>query len=183
MIFETLGNVELLSQARLAIFASRQSSVSVSEEALKLVDRLLTLPIALAGGWQAPLERQIFRQLATASNSINCIYYLAKNINIFKPDKLQQHLLDSNRLLIIAPQTRASRPAKPFIKQRDNLLFEQNKRICFLSIRAGGRLAGYVEWLSAHKYSLFLLDHPDNSAFDGPDLVKICAANAEQLLS
>ena len=181
-IFETLGNVELLSQNRAAVFASKSAPPEIYPQAKQLVSVLCQLPIALAGGWQAPLEKMLLKEVYDGRNKTNVIHYLAKNINTFKPDKNHRRLLGENRLLFISPGIHESRPSVRQVKDRDELVFSQISKIIFIYISKGGRLQEYFERLISFSYQVFLLDHPLNKDFLNKDVVLLNADNCRLLL-
>ncbi len=181
-LFETLGNAELLTQNRVAVFSSQSVPKKIEPDATRLFHELTNLPVAIAGGWQAPLENKLFRAEARLNAKANFIHYLAKDINTFQPNELQQKLLDAGKLLIIAPGLNQTRPTKKQVNQRDNLLFSQINKILFLYISKGGRLENYLNTLSGHNYQIFILDHPANQNCFPDDVVRINTDNAALIL-
>jgi len=180
--FETLGNVELLSQNALALFASRHTPQPIIPEAQKLFTALTRLPLALAGGWQAPLEKKLLRSIDPAA-AANYLYYLAKDINTFQPDRVQQRLLNQRKLLILSPGIHAPRPSAKEISRRDTLLFAQVRKILFFYIAPSGRLEKYFNYLLEQAFQVFLLKHPLNAHLFNSDLVLLNSENAQDLLS
>ncbi len=183
LIFETVGNVELLSQKKLAVFCSRTVPETIKPAAERLFKALVQIPLSLAGGWQAPLEKQLFNTFALNPPTGHFIYYLAKDISTFRANFLQESLLKEKRLLVIAPQLKQKRPTQKLVTARDSLLFEQVSRILFLFIEEAGRLEQYLAELSVRKYQLYILDHPLNKKFIGDDIVPLNHENAITLLS
>lgn len=180
-VFETLGNVELLSQTKVALFASKTAPAELCGQAREVFRTLLRMPITLAGGWQAPLEKSLFNMVEDRFNA-NVIYYLGRNINEFKPSAVQQLLITENKLLVIAPVLRAKRTSQYAIRKRDALIFSQVKKILFLYIQKGGQLEKYYRQLSALNYQLYLLDHQLNQSFNDEDLVFVNPDNANLIL-
>ena len=181
LIFQSKGNIELLSQRKLAVFASKDTPREIYPDAEKCFAALRQLALCLAGGWQAPLERRLFEQADTGL-AANYILYLAKDINAFRPTALQQHLLDENKLLVLSPEIKAKRASQSLVKQRDALLFSQIDSVLFLYIRPGGRLEGYLRELSARKSRLYILNHPLNRPYFGEDILPLDGDNAEEVL-
>ena len=171
-IFQTLGNVELLSQKKIAIFASKNAPEELLQSKNELFDKLLNMPIALAGGWQSPMEKSIYNCFDTNS-AANIIHYIAKDINQFIPSKKQQNLIDQNKLLIVSPELKEVRASAPAVDKRDRLIFSQNKSIFFLYIEQGGRLEKYFRELNQLNYQLFILDQPSNDAYFHDDIIRI----------
>jgi len=182
LVFETIGNVELLSQNKVAIFSSKDVSLEITSQATSLIKSISSLSIAIAGGWQAPLEKKVFSFYTKQKSPINLIYYLAKNINLFKASVLQKNLIQRDRLLVIAPQFKEKRPTHKNISMRDELLFSQINKILFLSISPGGRLENYLSKLSSKKYQLYIMEHPENEAYYAEDIVALNQNNMEMLL-
>jgi hypothetical protein len=180
-IFETLGNVELLSQQKIALFASRSAPPPIYEPALALFQELIRLPLTLVGGWQAPLEKFLFKH-SEAQQRANYIHYLSSNINQFKADDRQKELLQSDKLLVISPLLKEKRASRPSVKKRDELIFRQVKKILFLYVHPGGRLETYFRHLSEQDYLLYLLDDPLNQAFRHEDVITVSADNPAIIL-
>lgn len=183
LIFKTMGNVELLSQNKLAVFSSRKTPKTIHAAAESLFKILVQLPLSLAGGWQAPLEKKLFNTFAQSPTTAHYIYYLAKDISTFKPNPVQEALLKENRLLTIAPGLNQNRPTRKQVDARDQLLFEQVSKALFLFIEEGGRLEEYVVGLSARKYPLYILEHPLNEKYFGDDIIPLNEDNAAELLT
>lgn len=182
IIFETRGNVELLSQTRVALFSSKDGPKEIYPLAEETFDRLLRLSLSLAGGWQAPLEKHLLKR-AGNSCSANFICYLAKDINAAPVSDWQQAMLDENKLLLISPDIKQPRASVTLVEKRDALLFSQIKKIFFLHISKNGRLEKYFNELSRRRYQLYLLDHPLNAEFVTPDVILICPENVNVLIN
>ncbi len=183
LIFKTIGNVELLSRNKLAVFSSRKTPKAINSAAQALFKTLVQMPLSLAGGWQAPLEKNLFNDFAQSSTKAHFIYYLAKDISTFKPNPLQAGLIKENRLLAIAPGLSQNRPTRKQVDARDQLLFEQVPKALFLFIEKGGRLEKYLVGLSARNYPLYILDHPLNEKYFGEDIIPVNEENAALLLT
>ena len=183
LIFKTMGNVELLSQKKLAVFSSRSVPEEIIPAAEELFKTLIRMPLSLTGGWQAPLEKKLFNEFTQNPTTAHFIYYLAKDISAFKPSPLQETLITEKRLLVIAPQIKQNRPTQKLVTARDRLLFEQVSRILFLYIEEAGRLERYLSGLSARKYQLYILDHALNKKFFSEDIIPLNANNAIELLA
>jgi hypothetical protein len=181
-VFETLGNIELLSQKRAAVFASQKTPAELHGPVISFLDALKRLPIALAGGWQSPLEKKILNQINSSGSRCNIIHYLAKNINNFKPGEDQNQLVKDGRMLFISPGIQELRPSQRQINSRDELIFSQIDKILFIFIAAGGRLEEYFNRLLSASYQVFLFEHPLNKEFFNSSAVLLNEDNAELLL-
>lgn len=181
MTFETIGNVEILSQTKLAIFCSRKYSSEVESKSISLMQKIAKLPICLAGGWQAPLEKKLFKQLALHKARPHLIYYLAKNINLLRTNVLQQNLINNEQLLVVAPPIDQNRQNKKLVGERDKLIFRQVKKILFLSISDGGQLENYLKELSQKNYQIFILEDESNEKYYGSDIVVLNEDNLNLL--
>ncbi|MBD3225155.1 MAG: hypothetical protein GF313_10530 [Caldithrix sp.] len=180
--FATRGNVELLSQKKLAVFTSKNTPKTLYPFAERIFSILCRQELALAGGWQSPLEKRLFRQIPPSPRT-HCIHYLAKDINSVYLTKEQNYLLEENRLLVIAPHTKQQRISRQTIEQRDSLIFSQIKNILFLYIRTDGRLNRYFVQLLQMQYNLFVLDHPLNDSYLLDDIVALGEDNAPQIFN
>ncbi len=182
-VFETLGNIELLSQNRTAIFASKETPAELYGPVQKLFESLTQLPLALAGGWQAPLEKKLLRQISHGSNGCNIIHYLARNINNLKLNSRQSQLMNDNRLLLISPGIEDARPSRRQVNNRDELMFSQIDKVLFLFLSAGGRLEEYFNRMISLSYQVFLFDHPLNKEYFDSSVVLLNEDNIELLMS
>ncbi len=181
LVFHSKGNIELLSQNKLAVFASRETPQELFEPALAFFSELLKLHISLAGGWQSNLEKQLltlFNPRATA----NLIQYHAREINHLKLEGWQQALLNENKLLIISPETSQQRPNQGLVHKRDTLIFNHCQKVLFLYIHPGGRLQAYFDQLLKSRHQLFLFEHPANEKHLSSNVVFLNADNLEPLL-
>lgn len=182
LVFETIGNIELLSHNRIAIFCSKTFPLEAEDAAMDLVNGLSRLSLVFCGGWQAPFEKRVYRQLNRDNTSVKLIHYLAKDINTHKLSFEQQHAITRKRLLLIAPELAYGRANAKQVSARDQLIFDQNKKILFFNLADGGRLEGYLKELSASHYQLFILDHPTNYKWYGDDLIPLNPDNLDLLL-
>jgi hypothetical protein len=164
LVFNTRGNIELLSQNRLALFASQEFPEELRADLDEFFGCLLHLPLGLAGGWQSPLERQLYARFH-ASMQANVIHYFARDINQLVLTPLQSRLMEKGKLLMIAPDTGSPRVSKALVKKRDRLLFAQNRKICFLFIRPGGMLEQYFAELLQTGHAVYVFDHKVNEKF------------------
>lgn len=181
LMFETKGNVELLSQKRIAVFASKNTPAELFRAAEELFDSMSNLPLSIAGGWQAPLEKSLL-QRADSDKCANYIIYLAQNISNFKLSLFMEKVMTEKKLLIVSPGIHQARASAFEIKKRDKLIFTQIKTILFLYISPGGMLEKYFNELSQLKYHIFVLDHPLNHAFFTKDSIPVNQDNIEHLL-
>ena len=164
LIFNTRGNIELLSQNKVAVFASRQTPEAMHPDVFEFFDALRRLPIGISSGWQSPMEKLLYKRMDVRQPA-NVLHYYAMDLNTVKLSKLQENLLKEKKLLLISPETKSLRANKRLIKKRDELLFSQNKKICFLHISKGGRLEEYFNTLLQSGHAVFLLEHPLNEPF------------------
>lgn len=180
-IFQTLGNVELLSQKKMSVFASKNAPEALDPIVNGIVDKLFKLPIAFTGGWQSPLEKSIYQKF-NEKHTANIIYYIARDINQFKPSEIQQKLIDQNKLLIIAPELKENRASAMAVDKRDRLIFSQNRNILFLYIEPKGRLEKYFRELSQLNFQLYVLDNTTNRAYFHDDIIRINEDSVESLI-
>ena len=171
-VFETLGNVELLSQKKIAVFASKNAPDDLRSLIKIFFDQLFKMPVSLAGGWQSPLEKSVYAKFNWHC-SANLIHYIAKDINQYKPTEQQQNLVDHNKLLFVAPELKEIRANSAAVDKRDRLIFSQNKNILFLYIEPKGRLEKYFRELSQLNFHLYVLDHPVNKSFFYDDVIPL----------
>jgi predicted Rossmann fold nucleotide-binding protein DprA/Smf involved in DNA uptake len=180
-IFQTVGNVELLSQKKIALFASKNAPDELDPAANELADKLFQLPLAVASGWQSPLEKSVYQRFNNKCTA-NIIHYVAKDINQFKPTEKQQKWITQNKLLIISPELKEIRTSASVVDKRDRLIFSQNKKILFLYIESKGRLEKYFKELSQLNFQLYILEHPLNESYFHDDIIRFNDNSVESLL-
>jgi hypothetical protein len=159
--FETHGNIELLSQKIVAVFSSKDTPKEIYPSAEQLFEKMTDMPISMAGGWQAPLEKKLL-ETAHPAMKANIIYYTAKDLSQVKMGKSLELLDNEKKLLLVSAQSRQIRATKSDVDKRDALLFNQISQVLFLYISPNGRLEKYYNTLQESNFSLFVLDHPLN---------------------
>jgi len=180
--FESKGNIELLSQATLGVFASQKTPTDIYPSAKQLFLSLCRIPLSLSGGWQAPLEKQLL-QLAYPEMTASILYYSAKDLARIT---LSDHLntLDMfGKLLLISAESKTPRATQSDVDKRDALLFTQTDKILFLHIEHGGRLEKYYNQLLDKDFPVFILDHQLNQKFFSRGSVVINNDNCDSLLT
>jgi len=171
-IFITSGNIEILNQKKIAIFSSKLTPKELYTSIESIFKKLQNQNIAIASGWQAPLEKNLFKTIDPGDRA-NYIYYLAKDLNQTKINKVEENLLNQNKLLLISPNLQEVRITKSLVTERDELLFSQNNKILFFYISAGGRLEGYFNKLIEKQYQIYIFDHPLNYRFFTKDVTSV----------
>ncbi len=182
LVFTSRGNIEILSQNKIALFASRQTPKQMYGDILNFFKQLINLPIGLASGWQSLIEKQLYKEMNPVQKA-NVIHYFAREISQLQLSIFQQHLLGNQKLLMIAPETTSKRPNKLLIKKRDQLIFAQNKKVCFLYIQPGAKLEDYFNELHHSGHSIYLLDHELNRTFISANVVLLNKDNLEILFT
>ena len=170
--FETRGNIELLSQKNLAVFASRTTPDEIFDSAEELFNKLLYKQLAVCSGWQAPLEKRLLKKFNAMQNA-NLVFYTAKDIAAVNLDNSLEKMEQAGKLLIISSCARGERASAATVNKRDRLILQQVKRLLFLFIQPGGRLEQYFKNYNTPGYSLYLLDHPLNQPFMMENIVAI----------
>ncbi|APF20640.1 hypothetical protein Calab_1233 [Caldithrix abyssi DSM 13497] len=182
MVFHTRGNIELLSQTKVAVFASRESPAELSPAAIDLFNKLLHLPISLAGGWQSPLEKTLLK-LFRPDVQANLIHYHARELNELSLTEQQSLLLGEQKLLMIAPETAGKRANQSLVRKRDALIFSHCQKVLFFYIHPQGRLEAYFNQLQQSGHSIYLFDHPLNERFVSSHVVLLNGENLETILA
>jgi len=178
--FETKGNVELLSQNKIALFSSKNTPDEIYKPAEELFFTLCKLSISLAGGWQAPLEKSLL-DLTLSGMKANIIYYSAKDLVSIENPKLKE-LESQNKILYVSAQSRKSRVSKEDINKRDELMFKQVEAVLFLYIEPNGRLEKYFDQLINKKFPVYVLEHELNSSLSKFGAVSLNLENLKDLI-
>ncbi len=181
-VFITRGNIEILNQKKAALFTSKDTPAEIYAHIDALFGKLKNMDMAVCGGWQAPFERKLYKNIAL-NDKANYIYYLAKDINLLKLTTKEEAMVSSGKLLFIAPNIKGSRISAPLVTARDELLFAQNNKIVFFYISKGGRLEKYFRQLNPQQFQLFILDHPLNKNFITADVIALNEDNITALLN
>ena len=179
--FESKGNIELLSQTTLAVFASKNATQEIYKPAQELFLSLSELTISLCGGWQAPLEKYLLN-LASSEMKANIVYYSAKDLGQINPNAKLDSLDTDKKLLLISAQSKTNRASKNDVDKRDDLLFKQVDKVLFMYIEPGGRLEKYYNQLVEKDFPVFVLDHGLNRSFIGQGCVALNNENVNVLM-
>jgi hypothetical protein len=179
--FITRGNAELLSQKKLAVFATNAVQNLEQHQFAELFGCLKSLPLALTGGWHSFLEKILFNS-ATVNDHANYIYYLARDLNSYHFSEQQLRLMEADKLLVIARQSAQKRINRHTAGWRNRLIYSQMNGILFLYIRPEGILHACFEQLLKEGHRIFILDIPENRRFICEDTVPVQTENAAELL-
>jgi hypothetical protein len=171
-IFMTRGNIEILNQKKVALFTSRDTPQDLFPHIEALFNILRKMGAAVAGGWQAPFEKKMYKDIRPTDKS-NYIYYLAKDINQLRLSQSEENLVNNAKLLFVAPNFKGKRISKSLVTARDELLFAQNNKILFFYISRGGRLEEYYKQLNPQVFQIYILDHPVNRHFFANDVTAV----------
>ncbi|MBN2424408.1 MAG: hypothetical protein JXR46_09410 [Calditrichaceae bacterium] len=180
-IFQSRGNIELLSRDKIILLASQNPPPSIEETAVQFFRLLKKQPITMACGWQSKLEKVLFK-LAETGDKAAYIHYLARNINTFSPDAHQQKLIDHNKLLVLAPEISEDRPVSYLVDRRDQLMFNQINKILLLYVRQDGRLDQYLKTGMFSTHQLYILDHQEHEKFYKGDMVVLNTHDINHLI-
>ena len=181
-IFITRGNIEILNQRKIAIFSSKLTPKELYTSIESIFKKLQNRNIAIASGWQAPLEKNLLKKIDPGDKA-NYIYYLAKDLNQKKISKVEENLITQNKLLLISPNLQEVRITKSLVTERDELLFAQNNKILFFYMSEGGRLEGYYNKLIEKQYQIYILDHPLNKPFFTNDTIPVNGDNINDIFN
>jgi hypothetical protein len=158
--FETKGNIELLSQKIIAVFSSKNTPGEIYNPGRDLFLKLCELPLSIAGGWQAPFEKILLKEI-NPQMPANIIYYSAKNLISVKNTGFTE-LEKNNKVLYVSAQSRKDRASKQDINKRDQLMFSQVHSVLFFYIETNGRLQKYFDQLIRNNFSVYTLQHDLN---------------------
>ncbi len=159
--FHTRGNIELLSQNFVAVYGSRQASEALKDDVALLARTMARAGMTVAGGWQSSLEKH-FLQTFMDSGRGYVISYAARMLEDAPLRSGLDVMMDSGRLLQVAPDVAQSRATLKTVARRDALMLEQCHAVLFLFIAPEGRLAELFGYLIEHRFPLFVLHHPLN---------------------
>jgi len=180
--FESKGNIELLSQSTVAVFASKNAPEDLYLPASELFLALCKLPLSLCGGWQAPLEKRLLN-LAYPEMTANILYYSARDIGQISPGEKLKALDIFGKLLLISAESRTNRASSNDIDKRDALLFKHVDKVLFIYIERGGRLEEYYNQLLGRDFPVFIFDHEHNKSFNSPGSIALNTENIDLLLT
>ena len=181
-IFMTRGSIEILNQKKVALFTSKNTPQELYPYIDTLFKRLRNIDAAISSGWQAPFEKKMYKNIRITDKS-NYIYYLAKDINQLKLRQSEEEMVNSEKLLFVAPNLKGNRINRSFVTARDELLFAQNNKILFFYISKGGRLEEYYKQLNPQVFQLYILDHPLNRHFFMNDVTAVNEDNVDNVFN
>jgi len=179
--FESKGNIELLSQTTLAVFASKNSPQEIYQPAQEIFLSLCKLPISLSGGWQAPLEKQLLN-FTYPEMTASVLYYSAKDLGQVNQNNKMKILDIAGKLLLISAESKTNRASQNDVDKRDELLFKQVDKVLFLYIESDGRLEKYYNRLAEKDFPVFILDHELNQRYIGLGNTALNNDNFDSLL-
>jgi hypothetical protein len=180
--FESLGNIELLSQSTLSVFASKNTPQEIYPSAEDLFLSLCRLPLSLSSGWQAPLEKKLLN-LTYPEMTANILYYSAKDLSKTGQDRKLKALNMFGKLLLISAESRSDRPTRNDVDKRDTLLFQQTEKVLFLYIESGGRLERYYNQFIEKNFPVYILDHELNRSFISPASIAVHPDTIDTILA
>ncbi len=107
---------------------------------IDFIKLLYELPLVFASGWQSNIEKRVLRDLS------NCriIYFLAKDIEHFKPSDLIQIMLKQKNVCVVSNLSNVSRATKESVKKRDEYILTILDKILILNMSESGHLENFV---------------------------------------
>ena len=172
--FESQGNIELLSRPWVTVFASRQAPQNLAGPAEELADGLERAGIAVAGGWQSPLEKRFFKKYTIGGRGA-VVWARAAALDEQTAERIPAAYRMDNAYLILAPDHCPSRPTPGSINRRDAILLRYTAFVLFLYIKPGGRLEALAARLMEKKFPLFIADHAINRPWVEQGLLPLSA--------
>ena len=125
---------------------------------IDFIKSLSVLPLTFASGWQSNIEKRVLNDLS--KNKI--IYFLAKDVNNFKPSVLIQKMLDKQMALVISNISGVNRVSKQSVKKRDEFILSKMDKLLILNMSKSGHLENFVIDALQQFKKVFVLDHFSN---------------------
>jgi len=174
------GNPFLLKENVVGIFCSTEIDLASYYDMIDFIKLLCELPLVFASGWQSNIEKRVLRDLI----SCKIIYFLAKDIEHFKPSTLIQRMLDQNNAFVVSNIYDMSRATKESVKKRDKYILTILDKILILNMSELGHLEHFVIDALQQQKKVFVFDHFSNSNWieKYPSLIPISKNNLDDLL-
>lgn len=155
------GNPALLREPILGLFCSIAVPGRVVVEAYDVARSLARSGGTVAGGFQAPLEREVLDYLLRGSACV--IICPGRSLHAMRLPALWRRALAASRLLLLSPfSPDLKRPTSAVAEERNRLVAALASRLLFLHAAPGGRLTRLAQEAARWSLPMHCLDHPAN---------------------
>jgi len=175
------GNPEILSKHSIAIYCSRELPLAIYGNARNLFQEMTKENIAIAGGWQSPLEKHLLKKFPVDAQA-DLIFFLAKTYSQFRLPRYLNHLFNSNKIAIVEPLLKNKRITKTGVEKRDFLIEKLIDSFLFLYIKESGRAEKLLYRCITNKKNILILNHPLNQKYFIEDIQRVDAKNIREVL-
>lgn len=139
-----LGDPELLSQPKMALFCSVRCPDDVSARAYEKARRLRDDGVTVIGGFHSPVEQECLNILLTGKQPIIICLLRALSERTRTPNEWQR-ALDTGRLLLLSQFEKRRRPDQETARKRNQLVAALSDEVLFIHATPGGAIAQISE--------------------------------------
>lgn len=173
------GNIDLLRQKKIGIFASRDAPQSIVIPAEKFVFAVSKLPYVFISGWHSSFEKKIFEKLLLLEKEI--IFFTSLGIRNMRMDNHLIKTWRNGRLLIISFFEDNPKMTSLNALRRNEMISDISEKNLFLYVNNNGNLRNLIPRLSKNGRNPLVFNNSKNFNY-----LKNCASidinNYEDLL-
>jgi len=157
-----IGDVELLSHKKLALFCSVQCPGSIILKTYDLARKLREQNAAVIGGFHSPIEKEVLNVLLRGEGSI--ILCPAKGIEKMRIRREYREPLDKGRLLILSAfPEKVRRPTAKIALFRNRLVAALADKVLIAYAAPGGKTEAFARELLGWHKPVFTFDDASTS--------------------
>ena len=156
-----MGNVELLSRQKLAIFCSAKCPGSIILKTYDLARELREQNATVISGFHSPIEREVLNVLLRGEGFI--ILCPARGIEKMRIQREYRQPLDEGRLLLLSPfPEKVRRPTADTALFRNRLVAALAEKILIAYADPGSKTEAFANELLGWEKVLYTFDDPNN---------------------
>jgi len=144
-----IGNIEILKQSLLGLFASVKCPASLILKAHDLAQKLVEDCTPVISGFHSPVEKEMLSVLQRGSGSI--VICPARGLEEMRIPARYHHLFEKGRLLLLSAfPSSIKRPKENFTQERNRIVGTLAERIMIIYANPGGKIEAlcrdFLKW-------------------------------------
>ena len=157
------GNIDLLRQKKIGIFASRDAPQSIIIPAEKFVFAISKLPYVFISGWHSPFEKKILEKLLVLEKEI--IFFTSLGIKNLRMDNHLIKTWRNGRLLIISFFECNPKMTSLNALRRNEMISDISEQNLFLYVNSNGNLRNLIPRLTKNGRNPLVFNNSVNSNY------------------